>query len=108
MWNTPGLSVRWVRIYCFVQIVVASLPYIWLLVEFDWRNMHVFPISCWLYVPIGIWFVPTISFVADTIAMGNPRGLWYIGRSSLECLLMVPWMYAWIVISFFMLGGGWI
>jgi hypothetical protein len=102
------LPIRWVQVYCFVLLVVASLPYIWLLVVLDWRNMHVYRVACWVYYPIGIWFVPAVSFAADTCAMRSPRLLWYVGRSCLEFLLMVPWMYAWVLLSFFFLGGGWI
>src|SRR5262245_36546795 len=36
-----SITVRWVRVYCFVLLVIASLPYIWLLVVLDWRNAHV-------------------------------------------------------------------
>src|SRR5262245_36840466 len=46
------LSVRWVRVYCFVLLVIASLPYIWLLVVLDWRNFHAFRVTCWVYYPI--------------------------------------------------------
>jgi len=102
------LTVGWVRVYFFTLLVIASLPYLWLFVEQDWRNMHVYRISCWVYGPVGLWFIPSVSFALDVRAMRSPALLWYIGRSCLEFLLMLPWLYAWVFISFFCLGGGWI
>src|SRR5262249_26759625 len=102
------LPVRWVRVYCFALLVAASLPYIWLFVVLDWRNTHVFRVACWVHDPIGFWFIPTLSFTADTVAMRSPPFRWYVGRSCVEILLIVPWIYVWVFISFFFLGGGWI
>jgi hypothetical protein len=102
------LPVRWVRVYCFVLLVLASLPGIWLLVVLDWRNPHVFRVACWVHYPIGFWFIPAVSFAADTVAMRTPALLWYTGRSCVEFSLLVPWMYVWSFFSFFILGGGWI
>ena len=74
----------------------------------DWQNEHVFKVACWVYDPISIWLIPTVSFAADTAAMRSPRLLWDATRSCVELLLMVPWIYAWAIVSFFFLGGGWI
>jgi hypothetical protein len=102
------VTVRWVRVYFFALLVISSLPNIWLFIALDWRNMHVFRISCWVYDPVGLWVIPCISFTADARAMRPPELAWYIARSCLEFLLMLPWLYAWVFISFFCLGGGWI
>jgi hypothetical protein len=103
-----GLSARWTRVYLFVLLLAASLTCIWLLVVLDWRNPHVFPIACWVYYPFGILLVPTISFHADTAAMSSPSLRWYVARSCVEVVLMVPWLFFWTVLSFFFLHGGWI
>ena len=100
--------IRWIRVYFFALLVIASLPFIWLLVVVDWQNPHVYRIACWLYDPIGIWFIPMVSFAADTVKMSSPQLSWYVGRSCIELLLQGPWILAWIFISFFFLGGGWI
>src|SRR5262249_32534296 len=84
---------RWLRAYWFALLVLASLPCIWLLVVEDWHNRHVYRISCWVYDSIGIWFIPTISFAADTISLRSPKLLWYLGRSFCELALMVLWMH---------------
>jgi len=55
-----------------------------------------------------IWFIPTLSFAVDTATMHSPRPAWYAGRSCVELVLIVPWIYIWMFISFFCLGGGWI
>jgi hypothetical protein len=102
------MQIKWVRVYCFVLLVIASLPYIWLLVEVDWQNPHVYPVSCWVYDPIGIWVIPAVTFAIDTAATSDLDLRWYLGRSLLEFLLVIPWMFAWTFFSFFLLGGGWI
>jgi hypothetical protein len=102
------VSVSWVRVYFFALLVIASLPFIWLLVVTDWRNPHVFKVACWVHDPIGFWFIPTISFAWDTLAIHRPSLRWYISRSGVELLLMVPWIFIWAFFSFFVLGGGWI
>jgi hypothetical protein len=102
------LPVRWVRVYWFVLLVLASLPCIWLLVVLDWQNPHVYRVACWVHYPIGFWFIPAVSFAADTVAMRTPGLRWYVGRSCVELLLLVPWVYLWGFFSFFILGGGWI
>jgi hypothetical protein len=102
------VPVRGARVYFFSLLVVASLPCIWLFVVVDWGNPHVFHFACWVYYPIGFWFIPTISFAGDTIAMRSPSLPWYFGRSCLELLMIGPWSYAWTFISFLFLGGGWI
>jgi hypothetical protein len=99
---------RSVQVYFFALLVIASLPWLWLFVVLDWRNPYVFRICCWVYDPIGFWFIPAISFIADTIATPSRPLLWYFKRSCIEWLLMVPWLYVWILLSFFVLGGGWI
>jgi hypothetical protein len=101
-----GLSDRWARVYFFALLLAGSLPCIWLLVVLDWGNPHVFLIACWVYYPYGILLVPTISFHADTAAMSSPSLRWYAGRSCVEVVLMVPWLYFWAMFSFFCLGGG--
>jgi hypothetical protein len=102
------LPVRWMRVYYFALLVALSLPYIWFFIVVDWRNPHVFRVSCWLYDPIGIWFIPAISFWADTNSMGTPRPQWYLVRSCVELVLILPWLIVWTIFSFFFLGGGWI
>jgi hypothetical protein len=102
------LPVRWVRIYYFALLVAFSLPYIWFFIVLDWRNPFVYRVSCWLYDPMGLWLIPSISFLADTISMGSPRPIWYLIRSSIELVFIVPWFVAWAFFSFFFLGGGWI
>ncbi len=102
------VPVRWVRVYFFGLLIAASLPYIWLLLCVDWRNPHVFPVACWVHDPIGFWFVPTLSFAADTATMRRTGIVWYVIRSCIELVLIVPWVLVWIVCSFFCLGGGWI
>jgi hypothetical protein len=101
-------AVRWVRVYYFTMLVVASLPCIWLLVVIDWWNEHVFPIACWVYYPVGLWFIPAASFALDTVRMDSSSLRWYTVRSCVELLLMLPWMYFWVFFSFLFLGGGWI
>jgi hypothetical protein len=102
------LPVRWVRVYWFVLLVTASLPYLWLLVVVDWQNWHVNRVSCWVYYPFGFWVIPTASFAAGANAMRSPSLLWYVGRSCIESLLMVLWVFVWGFFSFIFLGGGWI
>jgi hypothetical protein len=58
--------------------------------------------------PIGLWLVPALSFVADTVAMRSPRLRWYLVRSCIESVLILPTLYAWLLASMFLLGGGWI
>ena len=65
-------------------------------------------VACWVHDPIGIWFIPAISFTADTVAMCRFGPVWYVGRSCIEWVLIVLWVYIWAFVSFFFLGGGWI
>lgn len=102
------LPARWMRVHAFALLVTASLPYLWLLVESDWRNWHIYRETCWVYGPVRFWAIPAASFVADTAVLRTPRPLPYLGRSLLEVVLMVPWTVAWVYFSFFVLGGGWI
>lgn len=102
------LPARWMRVYAFALLVAASLPYLWLLVETDWRNIHIYRVCCWVYGPVGFWAIPAGSFAADTIALRTPRLLPYLARSALEVQLMVPWRFAWSFVEFWVLGGGWI
>src|SRR5262245_59162891 len=89
------------RIYYFAMLIVGSLPYIWLFVVTDWRNLHVYPVACWVHYPIGIWAVPMFFFIADTANEWKLTPLWFILRSILEIALMFVWGYAWAFISFF-------
>jgi hypothetical protein len=102
------LPVRWLRVYCFVLLVIASLPYIWFLLSPDWNNPHVSRFSCWVHDPVGFWFIPTVSFVFDTSKMRTPQTRRYSLRSFIEWLLFIPWIFVWGFVSFFVLGGGWI
>jgi hypothetical protein len=90
--------------------VACSLPYIWFLVVLDWQNPHVFRLACWVYDPLGIWAVPTLSFTWDI--MHRTPGLSevaYLARSLVELVLIIPvWLAVWVFISFLFLGGGWI
>jgi hypothetical protein len=102
------LPVRWVRLYCFALLVLSSLPCIWLLLVLDWRNRHIYRFTCWVYDPLGFWFIPAVTFIADVVAMRTPSIRWYAARSCVEILLMVPWIIVWAFVSVFILGGGWI
>jgi hypothetical protein len=89
--------------------VACSLPYIWFLVVLDWQNPFVYRLSCWLYNPVGILAVPTLSFTWDVAR----RTAWpwqaYLARSLVEIVVVIPiWLVCWLFFSFFFLGGGWI
>ena len=65
-------------------------------------------ITCWVYEPLGLWLVPTISFLFDWQAGRLPTPGHYAARSCIEAVFIPFWMLVWMVFSFFFLGGGWI
>jgi hypothetical protein len=89
--------------------LASSLPYIWFFVVVDWRNPHVFPVTCWVYDPLGIWVVPTLSFAWDVMHRPPLPTSVYLARSLVELVVFFPvWLVVWVFVSFFLLGGGWI
>jgi hypothetical protein len=101
---TPSVGMAW-----YVLGVLGSLPYIWFLVVLDWQNVMVFRRSCWVYYPIAIWFVPTLSFAWDVTHRIPCSFDAYLLRTIIEIALLVPlWLMFWLFTAFFMLGGGWI
>jgi hypothetical protein len=93
--------------YCLGM--VCSLPNIWFLVVLDWQSPFVYRVSCWVYDPIAIWFIPTASFAWDVTRRTPCTGRVYLLRSAFEISLFIPiWVVFWLTVSFFLLGGGWI
>src|SRR5262249_46364607 len=96
-------------ILCYCLGIVCSLPYIWFLFVVDWQNEFVLRVACWIYYPIGIWFVPTASFAWDVMSRTPCTGQAYFARSVIEVVVVIPiWLQFWVFVSFFLLGGGWI
>lgn len=94
-------------IISYFLLIALSLPYVWFLVSPDWFNRHINRIACWVGDPVGIWIVPTISFVADLTRMKPPGGTFYMIRSVVEVFVVVPvWVIFWAFFSFFILGWG--
>ena len=103
-------SRRGTAAYFFSLFILLSLPYVWFLCEPDWLNCFVFRVSCWVGGPIGVFFVPTVSFLVDFCNWNTPKPLGrYLIRSGIEILVAVPiWVVSWTYFSFFILQWGWI
>jgi hypothetical protein len=94
----------------FSFFIILSLPYVWFLCEPDWFNPFIYRQMCWIGGPIGVWFVPLVSFTVDLCSWKKARCLKnYVMRSGLEVLVVIPlWTCFWAIFSFFILGWGWI
>ena len=90
--------IRWpvTAAYFFAVFVAISLPYIWFLCEPDWFNNSCETISCWLWFPIGIWTIPTGSFLYDLISGQTAQPIQrYLFRSLVEIAVWPIWMVTW-------------
>jgi hypothetical protein len=94
--------------FCLLCLIV-SLPYIWFLCVSDWFNPFLYRASCWIGGPVAIWTVPVASFLVDLCCWGKPKRLnRYLIRSGIEIFLGFPlWAFFWAMLSFFVLGWGW-
>ena len=94
-------------LYVYSLVILLSLPYIWFLCSSDWFQPHIYRVACWVGDPISIWFVPSVSFLADFHT--RPSFRQYLIRSSIEMIVIIPiWVVFWVFFSFFALDFGWI
>jgi hypothetical protein len=108
-WWITGIDRVRTAVFWYSLSVACSLPYIWFLLVPDWHNPFIYRFSCWVYDPIAIWAVPTISFAWDVSSQRKCSYQRYIARSLFEIVLLFPaWFVFWAVFSLFFLGAGWI
>jgi hypothetical protein len=84
-------------------LLLASLPYLWLLVACGWNSAGMSDPACWVCTPVALLFVPTVCF--QVINAGPPRSAAYLAMmTAIELLVLLP---LWVVIWFFVgLGMG--
>lgn len=100
---TRWIQGKWIADWFYFWIMVSSLPLIWFFLCLDWKNPHVFPVASWIGDPIGMWTIPTLTFLSDRL--GTPPTLrFYCLRSCLEILLSPAWLFIWVWIQFLYFG----
>jgi len=96
----------WQRIYLYFLGLLVSLPLIWFAVSANWYSPFVYPASCWVGDPIGLLFVPTLTFAADILSPSVSFKL-FLTRSLLEIVVVVP-IFAWFWYQLSCVLFGWL
>jgi hypothetical protein len=84
----------------YSMMLLASLPYIWLLVGIGWNDPGTSDLACWIFMPGALLIVATAGFIV--ILAGHPRsGTYQALLTALELLVLLPlWVVVWAVLAF--------
>lgn len=89
------------RLLAYVVLVTLVLPYIYLNWT-AWPAVNAYFLGNWIYVPVAVLAIPTVSFALD-VRRSHPRTLSRCVCWSLaEILLITPiWSFLWTIVILF-------
>ena len=98
----------WLGLLLYFLVVAALVPSIYFRV-IDVRNAyHQAPLAAWIGLPIAAFTIPTVFFLYDVLAHKRPSLKFYVLRSLVEVVMLIPlWAVVWVCIESF-LGWVWI
>jgi hypothetical protein len=99
-WLCLSPFTKYEKIRWYLLMMVASLPYIWLLVAHDWYDPMARDMFCWVGTPLAVLFVPTVSFLVEVASNQRPSNLLGV-RYALEIIVLCPiWVVVWSFLAF--------
>jgi hypothetical protein len=92
-----------IAIIIYFIMLAASLPYVYYCLPIFWNPDDTTWQSFWIGRPIGMFLIPTISFLYDVHVQAHHKKLVWIKRSLIEILIIAPiWFIIWIFIQGFL------